>query len=110
MTSGLIEELGFFKRNKSLIALAMAALIAELAYAILNLSAMPVYVAKTLHEGSNLGFIGGTFLAVEALSRPGLGALGDRIGRKPLLLLGPALTAITSYLTTVSYTHLYQTA
>ena len=88
-------------RYKSLLILALAALLAELAYAILNLSAMPIYVAKTLHAGTYLGYIGGTFLAIEALSRPGMGALGDKIGRKKLLLLGPALTAITSYLTII---------
>ena len=66
-------------RYKSLLILALAALLAELAYAILNLSAMPIYVAKTLHAGTYLGYIGGTFLAIEALSRPGMGALGDKL-------------------------------
>ncbi|MCX6343774.1 MAG: MFS transporter [Armatimonadetes bacterium] len=86
---------------RSLLMLASAALLAELAYAVLNLSAMPMYVDKSLNLGKNWGFIFGTFLAVEALSRPALGALGDRIGRKPLMLAGPLITAITSYLTIV---------
>ena len=79
--------------------LGSAALLAELAYAILNLSAMPMYVDKGLHEFSHYGLILGTFLATEALSRPALGALGDRIGRKPLMVAAPAITACTCYLT-----------
>ena len=79
--------------------LGSASLLAELAYAILNLSAMPMYVDKGLHEFSHYGLIFGTFLAAEAISRPALGALGDRIGRKPLMVAAPAITACTSYVT-----------
>lgn len=84
---------------RSLLVLGCAALLAELAYAILNLSAMPMYVDKGLHQFSHYGLIFGTFLATEALSRPALGALGDRIGRKPLMVAAPAITAVTSYVT-----------
>lgn len=79
--------------------LGAAALLAELAYAILNLSAMPMYVDKGLHEFAHYGLIFGTFLAVEAVSRPAMGAIGDRIGRKPLMVAAPAITACTSYAT-----------
>jgi len=89
----------FLHEYRALLILGGAALLAELAYAILNLSAMPMYVDKGLHEGSHIGLIFGTFLATEALSRPALGALGDRIGRKPLMVAAPALTAVTSYVT-----------
>lgn len=84
---------------RSLLILGTAALLAELAYAILNLSAMPMYVDKGLHQFQHYGLIFGTFLATEAVSRPALGALGDRIGRKPLMVAAPAITAVTSYLT-----------
>ena len=89
----------FFHEYRALMVLGSAALLAELAYAILNLSAMPMYVDKGLHEFSHYGLILGTFLATEALSRPALGALGDRIGRKPLMVAAPAITACTSYAT-----------
>lgn len=101
MTKGPIRLGELYREYRSLIMLASAALLAELAYAVLNLSGMAMYVDKSLHIGQYWGFIFGTFLAVEALSRPALGALGDRIGRKPLMLAGPILTAITSYLTIV---------
>lgn len=96
-TSGRIRQ--FFNEYHALLILGSAALLAELAYAILNLSAMPVYVDKGLHQFSHYGLIFGTFLAAEALSRPALGALGDRIGRKPLMVIAPAITAVTSYVT-----------
>lgn len=89
----------FFSEYRSLLILGSAALLAELAYAILNLSAMPIYVKKGLHLFPYYGIIFGTFLATEALSRPALGALGDRIGRKPLMVAAPAITAVTSYVT-----------
>lgn len=92
-----IREL--LREYKILLILASAAALAELAYAVLNLSGMPMYVGKTLGRLSQIGFILGAFLGAEALSRPMLGALGDRIGRKPLMLAGPAITAVTAYLT-----------
>jgi len=89
----------FIREYKTLLMLGCAALIAELAYAILNLSGMPMYVGKTLGRFGQMGFIMGAFLGAEALSRPMLGALGDKVGRKPLMLAGPAITAVTAYLT-----------
>lgn len=90
---------GFLHKYRSLFALGTAALLAELAYAILNLSAMPMYVKYSLKEEPMLGLIISTFLLTEAVSRPAFGALGDRIGRKPLMVVGPLVTAVTSYLT-----------
>ncbi len=86
-------------KYRSLVGLGVAALFAELAYTILTYSVMPLYVTYELHEGKMLGIIIATFLFTEALSRPVFGALGDRIGRKPLLIAGPVVTAITAYLT-----------
>lgn len=91
----------FYAKYRSLFALGTAALLAELAYAILNLSALPVYVKFSLHQEQFWGMILGTFLLTEAVSRPAFGALGDKIGRKPMMMAGPAITCITSYLTIV---------
>lgn len=93
------EIRAFAHKYRSLVALGTAALFAELAYAMLNLSAMPMYVEGVLNEGAALGIIMATFLLTEAASRPAFGALGDRIGRKPLMIAGPAVTCITAYLT-----------
>jgi len=95
-----ISEIGrFTAKYRLLFVLGSAALLAELAYAILNLSALPMYVTFTLKEGPALGLILSVFLLTEAVTRPIFGALGDKIGRKPLLIAGPALTAVTAYLT-----------
>lgn len=89
----------FLKDYRSLTALGVAALFAELAYAILNLSALPMYVKYVLNEEAAWGLILSTFLLTEAVSRPAFGALGDKIGRKPLMLAGPIITSVTAYLT-----------
>ncbi len=99
MIPGTSEIRKFIHSNRALVSLGLAALLAELAYAILNLSAMPMYVSFTLKHEEALGLIMSTFLLTEAVSRPVFGALGDKIGRKPLLIAGPTVTAITSYLT-----------
>lgn len=103
MIRSFIKSFSFIKGNRALISLTVAALLAELAYAILNLSAMPMYVKMSLNKGSMLGVIISTFLLTEAVSRPVFGALGDKIGRKPLLIVGPLMTAFTAYLT--AHTH-----
>jgi DHA1 family multidrug resistance protein-like MFS transporter len=89
----------FYSKYRPLLALGSAALLAELAYAILNLSALPMYMKFVVHAEEFWGLIFSTFLLTETASRPALGALGDRIGRKPLMLAGPAITAVTAYLT-----------
>ncbi|NLN74920.1 MAG: MFS transporter [Armatimonadetes bacterium] len=89
----------FLRKYRSLLSLGVATLLAELAYAILNLSALPMYVSFVLKQQAALGVVISAFLLTEALSRPWFGALGDRIGRKPLLIAGPLVTAITAYLT-----------
>jgi DHA1 family multidrug resistance protein-like MFS transporter len=90
---------GFLVKYRNLLALGVAALLAELAYAILNLSALPVYCKYVLHSEQVFGVMLSVFLLTEAASRPLFGALGDRVGRKPLVVVGPAITAVTAYLT-----------
>jgi len=89
----------FLHQYRPLLSLGAAALLAELAYAILNLSALPMYVAFVLKRPTELGVVMAAFLLAEAVSRPWFGALGDKVGRKPLLLVGPIITAITAYFT-----------
>lgn len=79
--------------------LALVALFAQVGYATLNFSALVMWVQYDLQMGKHLGLILGTFMLTEALLRPWLGALGDRIGRKPLILIGPAMGIFTSVAT-----------
>jgi len=78
----------------------LMALMAEIAYAVLNISTMPVYL--TFDRGFGLsvsGFVLTAFLLSEAIFKSPMGSLADRIGRKRLIVLGPALTFCTALLT-----------
>ncbi len=83
-----------------LIAIMFVSASAELAYALVNLSAMPVFIKDTAHLPARwIGIIGTSFLLTEGALKGPMGALGDRIGRKPLILAGPILSTFTALLT-----------
>ena len=83
-----------------LIAIMFVSASAELAYALVNLSAMPVFIKDTAHLDARwVGIIGTSFLLTEGALKGPMGALGDRIGRKPLILAGPILSTFTALLT-----------
>ncbi|HSV72528.1 MAG TPA: MFS transporter [Chthonomonadales bacterium] len=83
-----------------LLSIVVVAGLAELAYAILNLSAMPVYLRDSMGYGeSAVTLIGTAFLVCEGVMRGPFGILGDRIGRKWLVMAGPCVSAFTSLLT-----------
>ena len=75
----------------------IVALLAELAYALLNISAMPVYLANDRgFPAGAIGMIIGAFLLTEALLKGPMGSLADRVGRKRLIVIGPIITIFTS--------------
>lgn len=84
-------------RERKVVCLLIVALLAELAYAVLNISAMPVYLKndRGFPEGV-IGLIVATFLLSEAVFKGPMGSLADRFGRKRLMVLGPLLTVFTS--------------
>jgi DHA1 family multidrug resistance protein-like MFS transporter len=84
-------------KQKKVVSLLVVALLAELAYAVLNISAMPVYLKtdRGFPEGV-IGLIVATFLLSEAVFKGPMGSLADRFGRKRLMVLGPLLTVFTS--------------
>jgi DHA1 family multidrug resistance protein-like MFS transporter len=73
--------------------------LAQLGWATLNFSALPVWVNFDLRLGKYLGLILGAFMLTEAVLRPTCGALSDKIGRKPLMLCGPFLGIFTAVAT-----------
>lgn len=81
---------------RTMAGLAIVALFAQVGYATLNFSALVMWVQYDLQMGKHLGLILGTFMLTEALLRPWLGALSDKVGRKPMLLVGPAMGVFTS--------------
>ena len=63
---------------------------AELAYAVMNVSAMPVYLKYSMHYGeASIASIGTAFLLFEGVMKGPFGVIGDRIGRKWLIIIGP---------------------
>lgn len=91
--------------------LLLVALFAEIGYAVMNISTMPIYLAadplpagKLIAEGRGLGesvigWIVVAFLLSEALLKSPMGTLADRIGPRKLMLIGPLITVFTSVLT-----------
>ena len=91
--------------------LLIIALLAEIGYAVLNISTMPVYLAADpgsgrhlIPEGRALGpsvisFVLVAFLLSEAVFKSPMGALADRLGHRRLMLIGPIITTFTALLT-----------
>ncbi|MBV6458898.1 MAG: hypothetical protein HONBIEJF_02037 [Fimbriimonadaceae bacterium] len=76
------------------------ALLAEIGYAVLNISAMPVYLKFDRGFGESvIGLVVVSFLLSEALFKSPMGHLADRVGRKRLIVIGPAMTVLTAVLT-----------
>ena len=80
--------------------LTLIALIAEIGYAVLNISAMPVYLKyhRNMSE-SVIGIVLVAFLLSEAVFKSPMGHLADRFGRKRLIVIGPALSVFTALAT-----------
>jgi DHA1 family multidrug resistance protein-like MFS transporter len=84
---------------------AFIALFAELGYAVLNNSTLPVYLKNGI--GIDPAFIGPImmpFFMSELLKGP-LGVLADNVGRKPLMVLGCAVTIFTPIVFTLIHYH-----
>jgi DHA1 family multidrug resistance protein-like MFS transporter len=84
---------------RTIAGIGFVALLAQLGWMALNFSALPMWVEKELNQGSHLGVIMGAFMLTEALFRPTLGKLSDKIGRKILMLAGPAISSMTAVAT-----------
>ena len=84
-------------RRPHVLNLLLIALFAELAYAILNIAAMPVYLKEDRGFGEGtIGFVIVAFLLSEALFKSPMGSLADRFGRKRLMVIGPLITVFTA--------------
>jgi DHA1 family multidrug resistance protein-like MFS transporter len=78
-----------------LIALASIAGLAELAIVIINLSTNPIYLDKGLHLPQLVGISLSVFFLAEALGNAPFGAISDRWGRRPMMVLGALLSVGT---------------
>ncbi len=87
-------------RRPVVVRLLAIALLAEIAYAVLNISTMPVYLKFDRGFGASIiGLVLAAFLFSEAVFKGPMGAFADRFGRRRLMMLGPAMTAVTALLT-----------
>src|SRR5579864_1757633 len=89
-------------RRPQVLRLLAIALFAEIGYAVLNISTMPVYLAKARNLGeSAVGLVLAAYLLSEAVFKGPMGHLADRYGRKRLMIIGPSITICTSVLSIV---------
>ena len=99
MTSG--EKVAVWKRPE-VFRLLLVALFAEIGYAVLNISSMPVYLHNDRHFSASLiGLVLTSFLLSEAVFKSIMGGLSDKIGRKKLIIFGPSLTIFTALATLI---------
>jgi MFS transporter, DHA1 family, multidrug resistance protein len=86
-------------RNPAVLRILVPALLAEIGFAVLNISTMPVYLREDRHFGeAAVGDIIVAFLLSEAIFKAVMGHLADKHGRKLFMTLGPALSVATAFL------------
>lgn len=79
--------------------LLIIALLAEIGYAVLNVSTMQVYLKYDRGFGeSMIGFVLVAFLFAEAVFKGPMGHFADRFGPKALMVAGPSLSVVSSLL------------
>ncbi len=82
-----------------LLAIVLVSGFAELAYVIVNISAMPVYINALGLDVRWISACTTAYLVIEGVMKSPFGLLGDRVGRKKLILIGPAVSTVTAILT-----------
>ncbi|HEV2471128.1 MAG TPA: MFS transporter, partial [Chthonomonadales bacterium] len=85
-------------------AIVVVAGFAELAYIIVNVSGMPVYIKVSARLDERwIGAMAATFLIVEGVLKSPCGLLGDHVGRKAMIMIGPLLSTFTAALTPLTH-------
>ncbi|MBC7526950.1 MAG: MFS transporter [Chthonomonadaceae bacterium] len=87
------------KMGRVLTAILIVAGFAEMAYGIVNFSAMPVYIKALSLPEQWIAGMASAYLITEGLLKSPFGLLGDRFGRKRLVLAGPIISTFTALLT-----------
>ncbi len=84
-------------KNPTVSRLLLVALFAEIGYAVLNISTMPVYLSYDRNFGaSSAVYVFCGFLFAEAAMKGPMGHLADRVGSRRLMMLAPLLTVGTA--------------
>jgi MFS family permease len=79
--------------------IAIATFFISLGFSIVNVSSLPVFVSQYLHATAWVGIILGVQTLFDTIARPFLGIIGDKIGRRYPVIIGPILSAITAAIT-----------
>jgi len=88
------------RSTPAVLAIAAVAALAELSYAVLNVSAMPVYLRDSMQYPTVwVALVSVAFLLCEGVAKGPFGILGDRVGRKNLIIAGPIISMVTALLT-----------
>lgn len=86
-------------KNPAVLRLLVTALLAEIGYAVLNLSTMPVYLRNTRGMSEvTVSWVVVAFLLSEAVMKSPMGHLADKVNRKKFLIFGPLVSFFTSLL------------
>lgn len=80
-------------------AILVVAALAEISYGMVNFSATPVYIKALGLDPSFIGIASMSYLLCEAMLKAPFGVLGDRVGRKRLLVIAPIISIFTSLAT-----------
>ena len=80
-------------------AILIVAALAEISYGMVNFSATPVYIKALGLDTSFIGIVSTSYLVCEAMLKAPFGVLGDRVGRKRLLVIAPIVSVFTALAT-----------
>ena len=102
MLKAKAPKLPSLAKQPAVLRLLIIALLAEISYAVLNISTMPIYL-KNVRGFSELlvSVVFVSFLLSEAIFKGPMGHLADRYGCRRFMIFGPAITMCTSVLTMV---------
>lgn len=90
-----------------LIGLIGVSLFCEIAYALVTTFTLPLYLKNTLSWAEkDIGPVLSAFLLAETLAKPAWAGLSDKIGRKPLILIGIFTSAVAVLLMTGVESHI----
>ncbi|HET6454956.1 MAG TPA: MFS transporter [Armatimonadota bacterium] len=90
------RDVSSFRTYRVLVSLGIVSAVAELAYGIMNQSAIPPYVQE-LGLTAHIGVIYAAFLVSETIFKSPLGSLGDRIGRRPIIVFGALISSASAF-------------
>lgn len=89
-----------------LVGLVGISLFCEIAYALVTTFTLPLYLKNTLSWAEkDIGPVLSAFLLAETLAKPAWAGLSDKIGRKPLILIGISISAVAVLLMTGVESH-----